>query len=346
MKLGLHLSVQAFGRHWPDVLAEAMDDAVLADELGFATVLFAEHHFTEDTWCPQPLTLAAAAAMRTSQAEVGSNIQIGGLMHPAALAENALIIDALSGGRGVIGLGAGWKEADYRGYGLDFSRRFKAFSQHIEVAQALMRGEEVSFEGEFFRSEEARVRIDAVRPGGPPIWLGATYGPQAIRRAARLGDAWVVSSQVRQSDIAEQQQVFRAAREEFGRELPLRRPIRREAFVARTSDEAWKQFAAGIHHEYGLVYRDRHPEYPPDGNWRDLRAWSEGLFIVGSPEEVTEQLLSLRDELGMTDALLRVHLPGVDPADSRRAIELFGEVARDIDDGSWPGRGNGSVNSS
>lgn len=329
VRVGLHHSVQAFDRPWHEVMHEALDDAVLADELGYSSVLFAEHHQAEDTWCPQPLTLAAAAAARTSRVQVGSNIQIAGLMHPLALAENALIVDAVSNGRGVLSMGAGWKEPDYLAFGLDFQHRFKALKEHTEVVRRLLDGEEVDYEGVYFRSHKARVRISSPDPAGPSLWLGATYGRQGIRRAARLSDAWVISSQVREADIPAQQELFAEARAEHGRPMPTQRPIRREAFVAETSEQAWKQFAAGIHHEYGLIYRSRHPDYPPDGNWRDLRDWSEGLFVVGSPAEVSERLASL-SELGLTDALLRVHLPGVSPVDSRRAIELFGEVARDL----------------
>lgn len=326
MRIGLHLSVQSFGRPWPEVLAEAMEDAASADELGLASVLFAEHHFVEDTWNPQPLTLAAHAAGRTRSTLVGTDIQIAPLMHPVALAENAVIVDALSGGRSVLGLGAGWKEPDYTGFGLDFAHRYRALEECIDVVRRLMRGEEVSFSGTYYSAEGARLRIEPVQAGGPPIWLGAT-GPQGIRRAARLADAWVMSPQVRLADLKGQQERYREAREAAGLQQPTVHPIRREGFVAETTERAWELFAAGIHHEYGVVYRERHPGYPHDGNPDAIRAWADGLFVVGSVEDVTEQLQVLEDELGITDTLVRVHLPGIEPADSRRALELFGEVA-------------------
>ena len=326
MRIGLHLSVQSYGRPWHEVLNEAMDDAALADDLGLSSVLFAEHHFVEDAWNPQPLTLAAAAAARTTRVAVGTDIQISPLIHPVALAENAAIVDALSGGRCVLGLGAGWKEPDYRGFGLDFRRRYRAFEESIDVARRLLRGEEVTFEGTYYAAEAARLRIAPVQEGGPPVWIGAT-GPQGIRRAARLADAWVMSPQVRLATLREQQQDYLAAREEAGLPAPRVRPIRREGFVAETTERAWELFAAGIHHEYGVVYRERHPSYPADGDPAAIRRWADDLFVVGSPDDVTEQLERLRDELGITETMVRVHLPGIEPAESRRALELFGEVA-------------------
>ena len=324
-RLGVHMSVQSYGRKWPEVVREVLDDVRLADEVGLSSVLFAEHHFVEDAWVPRPLTMAAAAAAVTTRLRVGSDIAIAPLIHPVTMAEDAAVVDAISGGRCVLGLGAGWRKEDFAGMGVDFRRRYSLFEENITAIRRLLNGEELSQAGGRYPMERARLRIEPVQAGGPPIWVGAT-GEKGIRRAAVLGDAWIMSPQVRVGELAAARTLYDGALEQAGRPMPADRPLRREAFVAETDKEAWQGFAAGLAHEYGIVYRSRHPDFPAGGSLADLQKWADGLVVVGSPETVRETLQDLRAVLGTTEVLVRVHLPGIDPARSRQSIRLLGEL--------------------
>lgn len=323
--IGLHLSVQSYGRPWPDVVREVLDDVRVAEEVGLSSVLFAEHHFVEDAWAPRPLTMAAAAAAVTTRLKVGSDIAIAPLVHPVTMAEDAVVVDAISGGRCVLGLGAGWRVEDFLGMGVDFSKRYSLFEEAVTAIRRLLNGEELSSAGGPYPMRNARLRVRPVQPGGPPIWVGAT-GPKGIRRAAALGDAWIMSPQVRVTELAAAKAIYDEALEEAGRPSPVDRPLRREAFVAETDKEAWQGFAAGLAHEYGIVYRTRHPDFPESGNLADLQKWAEGLVVVGSPGTVRETLRELHTVLGATEVLVRVHLPGIEPARSRESIRLLGTL--------------------
>jgi len=323
--VGVHMSVQSYGRKWPDVVGEVLDDVRLAEEVGLSSVLFAEHHFVEDAWIPRPLTMAAAAAAVTTRLKVGSDIAIAPLVHPVTMAEDAIVVDAISGGRCVLGLGAGWREEDFVGMGVDPSQRYSLFEESVTTIRRLLNGEEVSRAGGPYRMERARLRVVPVQPGGPPIWIGAT-GRKGIRRAAVLGDAWIMSPQVRVAELVEAKALYDEALAEAGRPSPADRPLRREAFVAETEKEAWEGFAAGLAHEYGIVYRTRHPDFPEGGSLADLRAWAEGLVVVGTPDTVREDLRELQAVLGVTEVLVRVHLPGIEPSRSRESIRLLGEL--------------------
>lgn len=325
--VGVHMSVQSYGRKWPEVVREALDDVRLADEVGLSSVLFAEHHFIEDAWVPRPLTMAAAAAAVTTRLRVGSDIAIAPLVHPVTMAEDAAVVDAISGGRCVLGLGAGWRKEDFAGMGVDFSRRYSLFEESITAVRRLLNGEELSRADGPYPMDRARLRIEPVQPGGPPIWVGAT-GTKGIRRAAFLGDAWIMSPQVRVRELAAAKVLYDDALEEAGRPMPADRPLRREAFVAETDTEAWQGFAAGLAHEYGIVYRSRHPDFPAGGSLADLQKWAEGLVVVGSTDTVRETLQELGAVLGATEVLVRVHLPGIEPARSRHSIRLLGELNR------------------
>lgn len=99
MRIGLHYSFQA----GPDesasaVIDDGLTDIAAADDAGFSSVVFAEHHFLDDGWLPRPMMLAAAAAAVTRRMRIGTDIVILALHHPVAVAEEAAVLDVMSGG--------------------------------------------------------------------------------------------------------------------------------------------------------------------------------------------------------------------------------------------------------
>lgn len=328
VRVGLHLSVQA-GKDEPhdQAVSTAIEDVRKAERLGFSAALFAEHHFIEDGWVPQALTMAAAAAAVTERIRVGSNIMILPLQHPATVAEQAVLVDLISKGRCILGVGAGWRIEDFKGYGLPMETRFKGLADGLKVVRGLLEGNTVTYEGVNFKLEDARLRLLPVQEKGIPLWVGAT-GPQGIRRSARLGDSWILSPQVRVGKLAEGRKMFDEARAEAGLPPVKDVPLRREAYVAETDDQAWDEFADGLRHQYGKVYGSRHPDFPTDGSLESLKVWAKDLCVVGSVETVTEEFLALNERLGATDILVRNRLPGVDVKRADYSLELFGEVAK------------------
>src|SRR5215207_6663761 len=109
MKIGFHYSFQvAAHENSAAVIRGALDDIAAADRDGFSAVVFAEHHFLDDGWLPRPMLLAAAAAAVTKRMRVGTDIVILPLHHPVAVAEEAAVLDVMSGGRALLGVGLGW----------------------------------------------------------------------------------------------------------------------------------------------------------------------------------------------------------------------------------------------
>jgi alkanesulfonate monooxygenase SsuD/methylene tetrahydromethanopterin reductase-like flavin-dependent oxidoreductase (luciferase family) len=301
-----------------------LEDIAWADSQGFSSVVFAEHHFLDDGWLPRPMLLAAAAAAVTSRMRVGTDIVVLPLHHPVAVAEEAAVLDVMSGGRALLGVGLGWIEAEFDGFGVPYRRRAKVYARSIEIVKALLRGETVDDDGHYSFTG-ARVRPLPVAPGGIPFWMGALYDP-GVRRAARSGDAWIMPPGNRLPQLAEQQRLFEETRAEAGLPPVTERPLRREAFVAETDQAAWELFAPGIRHEYGKVYRPLHPTYPEPDTLDALRRWGEDLFVVGSPETVAAELRRYEDELGATECLVRFQLPSVSRGAVREALEGLAEA--------------------
>ncbi|GAA4544153.1 LLM class flavin-dependent oxidoreductase [Pseudonocardia xishanensis] len=152
------------------VYAHTLEMCEEAERLGAESLWFSEHHLFDDGYLPQPLTMAAAAAARTSHVRLGTALVVGPLHHPAELAEQAAVVDLISDGRLDLGLGAGYREPEFALYGQDRDARFPALAAMVPELNRLW-------------TEE--LTPAPVQPT-VPIWLG--HGSEAgARRAGALG---------------------------------------------------------------------------------------------------------------------------------------------------------------
>jgi alkanesulfonate monooxygenase SsuD/methylene tetrahydromethanopterin reductase-like flavin-dependent oxidoreductase (luciferase family) len=126
--------------------------------------------------------------------------------------------------------------------------------------------------------------------------------------------------------LVRQRKMFDEVRATAGVPAVAEQPLRREAFVAETDQDAWELFAPGLRHEYGVVYRSLHPTYPDDDTLDNLRRWGEDMFVVGSPATVAADLRRYADELGVTECLVRFQLPHVSHGAIRECLEGFRDV--------------------
>ena len=174
MKLGLYFDLRnpaPWARPWPEVYGRALDLVVEAERLGAASVWFSEHHLFSDGYLPQPLTFAAAAAARTTRMRIGTAVLLAALRPAALVAEEAAVIDQISGGRLELGIGAGYSVPEYELYNADITKRYGLADAAVAEIRRLL--------------DDGIVTPPAAQ--NPfPIWLGY-QGPQGAKRAGRLG---------------------------------------------------------------------------------------------------------------------------------------------------------------
>lgn len=158
-------------RPWDQHYGATLDLIAEAERLGIDIVKFTEHHQFGDGYIPQPLTFMAAVAARTKRIRISTGILIAPLHSAVEIAEQAAVVDCLSGGRVELGLGTGYREPEYRLYGIDFAQRFKLFEARvIEIRRLWAEG------GVTPRPVQASI----------PLWAGL-QGPRTSRMAGRLG---------------------------------------------------------------------------------------------------------------------------------------------------------------
>ncbi|PZS25679.1 MAG: LLM class flavin-dependent oxidoreductase [Pseudonocardiales bacterium] len=158
-------------RPWADHYARTLEFCEEADGRGADGLWFTEHHLFEDGYLPQPLTFAAAAAARTRTARIGTAVVLPAFRKPAHLAEEAAIVDLISGGRLELGVGAGYRVPEYDLFDTDIGRRFAITEQAVRTVRELWAEGGVT----------PRPIQDPV-----PVW-GGFYGPRGARLAGRLG---------------------------------------------------------------------------------------------------------------------------------------------------------------
>lgn len=172
-----------------DPYAQTFELARIAEEVGFDTATTGHHHFMPGIMS-DPLTFLAAVAARTSSLRVGTGIFQLPVHNPVRVAEQVATIDELSGGRISLGVGLGWWPLEYEVLGSSFAERGARMEEALEILRLVWSGETVSFEGRFWSFPELGVYPRPIQQPGPPLWV-AGVADVAVRRAARLGDAWL-----------------------------------------------------------------------------------------------------------------------------------------------------------
>lgn len=190
VRFGLFLS-QA-GRPWDDVLARFLQ----AEALGFDHAWLVDHLTPTDDRPDRPMheawTLLAAIAARTKRIRLGVLVTSNTFRHPSILAKQAVTVDHVSGGRLILGLGAGWHADEHRRYGIDLpppAERVGRLEEAIAMLVALMGAERTTFEGLHYRLDDAPLEPKPLQRPRIPLLIAA-HRPRMIRLAARYADQW------------------------------------------------------------------------------------------------------------------------------------------------------------
>jgi alkanesulfonate monooxygenase SsuD/methylene tetrahydromethanopterin reductase-like flavin-dependent oxidoreductase (luciferase family) len=168
--------------------AQALDQIVEAERLGFDSIWMTEHHFCDDGYTPAPLVMAAAIGARTRRMRIGTNLMILPLHNPVRIAEDTATLSLLTGGRFDLGVGIGYREMEFREFGRDIKHRPSLIEESMEIIRRAWAGERINFEGKRFTVGD--LRVTPTPEHTPKLYLGG-MAPPAIDRAARIADGFL-----------------------------------------------------------------------------------------------------------------------------------------------------------
>jgi alkanesulfonate monooxygenase SsuD/methylene tetrahydromethanopterin reductase-like flavin-dependent oxidoreductase (luciferase family) len=167
-----------------DLYQQVIEEAVLAEQLGFQAVFFAEHHFHEYGVVPQPAVLLGALANRTNKILIGPAVAVLPFHDPRTLAEQFAMVDVLSQGRLVLGVGSGYLEHEFHGYDLPTANKVERFNESLFIICELLSGRFVSHHGTFFHVDNVKLNVTPLQRN-VPIYIAAVRKEAAIHVGRR-----------------------------------------------------------------------------------------------------------------------------------------------------------------
>jgi probable F420-dependent oxidoreductase len=310
------------GQYYPQALREA----IRGEELGFHSVWLEEHHAVRDHYWPSPIVALAGFATRTSKIMLGTDIIVLPFYDPVRVAEDAAMVDVMSGGRFVLGVAIGYRPDEFELFRVPMKRRGARFAEQVEIIRSLWTQDEVNVDGEFYQLQRSRIEPKPLTSPHPPIWIGG-WGPLSLRRAAELGDAWLPGPTAGLEKLLSCQGTYHQALAAAGKPNPEEVPLTRELVIADTNEQA-QEFAE----KYLLInYRDEYGggwEHPligrEDASPVDkLDALGRDRFIVGNPERCVEIIQRFVDTFGVNHLIFRLYFPGMPHEHIMRELELL-----------------------
>lgn len=298
-----------------------------AEATGWDSVWVSEHHGAADSYLPSLTVMLGAIAAVTQRVELGMGVVLGPFQHPLRFAEDCAVVDQLSGGRLIVGLAPGWREEEFRAFGVPIEERVRRNSELVRICRLAWSEPRFSFEGRHHRFQDVAV---TPKPAHPlPILMGG-FVEKAAARAGRLGDG------------------FLASRNDIGRFRGLV-----EAFDsgAREAGRDPRDLDIGFLHNTWVSADGRTPEWVWEGAWHQLGtyiAWAETdtpqrpYLLPPLDREIVRQRTALGDPASVLaqlrpwveafadrrlTAVFRLHYPGMTYEQAAPAVELF---AKDV----------------
>jgi alkanesulfonate monooxygenase SsuD/methylene tetrahydromethanopterin reductase-like flavin-dependent oxidoreductase (luciferase family) len=312
-----------------ELYQDLLGQIVRAEELGYDSVWFPEHHFDVDGFTPSPLVLAASVATCTNRIRIGTDILVLPFHNPVRVAEDAATIDILSRGRLDLGVAAGYRVDEFDGFGIPRQDRWGLIQEGLEVLGLAFSEERFSFKGKFHEFNDVRLSPRPVQHPHPPIWVGAR-GKKAAERAARLGHNFIGSA----GSAAHRSYLSTLA--SCGRDVSEVRIAQTFIlYLAERQDEAWADVEDHLRYIMATDFRllKAAGDLPadralPDFENLDLRSLdpkdSPSMPIIGTPSDCVAAIERLREASpSLTTMIILTHLSGLPLAKAGRSMELF-----------------------
>jgi probable F420-dependent oxidoreductase len=300
-----------------------IQDCERAEALGFDSIWLGEHH-NHPLLYPTPLIGLAAIASRTRRLRLGTGVLLLPLYHPLAVAEEGAMVDMISGGRLILGLGAGYAPEEFSAFGIPIRERGRRLEEGATLVRRLWTEEHVTHEGRYYRVSDVTLGPRPVQQPRPPIWFAGWVEP-AIRRAARLGDAWLGGPSARLDELGECVRIFRETRQEAAPARPTPdMALMRYVFVADGLKQAYATVGDAMLRIFETTYfRWPHPVVKRPPGTLTIQELARDRFILGSPAQCIEQVERFRQALGLTHLICRFAFPGVSREVSAASVERF-----------------------
>lgn len=280
------------------------EQAQVAESLGFDSFWLPENHFSGPAAIPSPLMLLASVASRTSRIRLGSTSYLLPIRNPILAAEEVAVLDQLSNGRVILGIGRGFSDAMFTTFNIPTREKRARFKENLKVMINAWSGLAID---QHDGKDVLLAPLPVQRPH-PPLWVAA-FGPLAIKQAGTLGLPYIASPVESIGSLKNNIDAHSEHVEAAGHSPVTTRPVMRTVFATNNA-RLEKDVRATLANENASQFRDQATE---------LDAWA----IVGTPSRVKEQISEYQETLGLNYLIARGRISGVEDKEQIRSHELL-----------------------
>jgi alkanesulfonate monooxygenase SsuD/methylene tetrahydromethanopterin reductase-like flavin-dependent oxidoreductase (luciferase family) len=304
----LHLGLTPW--NFADLSAVSLcEQAQFAEALGYDSIWLPENHFGENA-LPDPLTLLASIAGATQKIRLGTTSYLLTLRNPLQAAEQVAVLDQLSAGRLILGVGRGYAPEMLRAFHVPAKEKRRIFAWSLDLMRQAWAGDAVSLDGNSEHAVEVFPR--PLQAPHPPLWVAA-FGPKALAQAGRLGLPYLCSPMESLSTLQENYRQHAAAAAAQGVALSDVVPLMRTVFVSSDSQVLKRVREALVHRTENVRLAEG----------EILDDWT----IIGEPSEVKDKIALYQERLGMTHMVAtRLRIGGIDEALLRNSVATLADL--------------------
>jgi len=275
------------------VYQRAFDRIAVMDEGGYDGVWLAEHHFNTYSVCPSPHLMAMHVASRTKNLRIGTAVSLAVFYNPLRLAEEVAMLDILSGGRINWGAGRGFDPTEFTAFKVPVEESAARFQEAVDIVLAAWTSERLTYRGQFWEYEGVEVLPKPAQQPHPPTWLAAT-SPEALQRAASKGHTILMDPHATHEEIRDKRELYRQTLEAHGYSIEGRDiPMARLLAIAPTAEQAREVAYEGARWTVGSYAKRLHDGVDA------IERYVNQVMVHGTPDQVTDKLIELRDTLPM-----------------------------------------------
>jgi F420-dependent oxidoreductase-like protein len=259
----------------------AVDIATLAEDLGYDSIWVYDHFHN----VPKPAheavfecwTTIAAISQRTSRIRLGQMVGCNSYRNPGLLAKITSTVDVISGGRLDWGIGAGWYESEYKGYGYEFAKpsdRIGMLKETVEIVKSMWTNAETTYDGKFYKMSRAQCDPKPLQQPTPPVWIGGGGEQLTLKVVAQHADVSNFGSSL--EEFVKKRSILQTHCAAIGRdEDSIRKTISSEVFIRETEKEIIEAGSKNLWGESAETWRSK--------------------ALVGTPEQVSEKVQKYLD---------------------------------------------------
>ncbi len=315
-----------------EIFRETIEQVRLAEDLGFDTAWFAEHHFSNYCLCPAPIAMAIHVAGLTRRIRLGTGVVVAPLYQPVRMLEDLALLDILSDGRLVIGLGSGYQQYEFHKFGVSVAEGRDIFLEMLDVLEQFLAEGVVEYEGRHVRIPRTEFRL-RTRQKRPPIYVaGLGEDEDTQRRISRSGYVSFFNKgwNPLESLVAGRRKIEQAVGGGAGG--PARLPYALQQYVHVTDDrEEALRAADGARYVRRVALSMRNQTAQINGAFlKEIEAPNEPpletlveRMMIGSPRKCADMLIAEMEALKPGHMSCFMNIPGLEHREVLRSMERF-----------------------